>query len=166
MAPSRPGTNTLLSALPANEHRRISTGCERVALVRDAILSEPKAPVHHVYFPTNGFILLIAGAAPTEAIGVGLIGSKSVLGASIALGPRRSTLQTQVLGAGEAMRMSADDFQSALLCCPILRSSIQRHLDLQLTELARHAACAVYHVLERRLAYWLILLQDQAPGAP
>ena len=52
--------NHLIEVLPLKDKRRLLALCEPVELVLSEVLCEPGRPTQHVYFPTEGFISLVA----------------------------------------------------------------------------------------------------------
>ncbi len=157
-------SNDLLAALPPAERDHVLKLCERVTLVRDEILGQPGEPISHVYFPIDCFILLLTDKNQRDAMGVALIGSEGMLGVSLALGVRSSSLRARVQGAGSALRMKAVDFQRVLEETPILEQQLGRYLHTLFAHVAQTATCAAFDVVELRLAYWLLMIHDRAHG--
>ena len=93
---------------------------------------------------------------------VGLIGTESMLGLSLILGVNVSPLRALVQGAGTALRMKAIDFQRELAVNAPLDRDLRRHLYLLLAELAQASVCTRFHLVEARLARWLLMTQDCA----
>lgn len=124
-------------------------------------MAKPGAPIREIYFPIDSFFVRLARVAPIGTIGVGLIGSEGVLGASLALGIGISPLHASVAGGGRALRMSSTDFKRALHESPLLERQLQLCLYLQLRQAHQATACAVFHLVEKRLAYWLLMLHDR-----
>lgn len=158
------GANDLLAALPQRERDRVLKHCERVMLTQDEILGEPGERISHVYFPIDSFISLLTELDKHDALGVDLIGSEGMLGTSLLLGADASPLRARVQGAGSALRMKAEDFQRILLETPVLERQLRHCLHVQLAQLAQTATCAAYHVVEVRLACWLLMAHDRAHG--
>jgi CRP-like cAMP-binding protein len=154
--------NTILAALPQPELDHIFECCERVELVQDQLLQKTGEPVREVYFPLDSFILLAAGPDAHDALGVGLVGHEGVLGAWLLLGVDTSPLLARVQGGGSAMRMAAEDFERVLAQCPVLERRLRVYLHQIICQLAQTAVCAVFHVVEVRLAYWLLMIHDCA----
>lgn len=157
-------SNHLLAAMSPAVRDRVLKLCERVTLAQDDILGQPGEPISHVYFPTDGFILLLTDMNQRDAMGVGLIGNEGMLGVSLAQGIRSSSLRARVQGAGSALRMKAVDFQGVLDEAPILEQQLGRYLHILFAHVAQTATCAAFHVVDLRLAYWLLMIHDRAHG--
>lgn len=162
--PGATGMNTLLAGLQPRDRARITDCCERVTLRQDEVLAEPGKRIHTVYFPTDSFIVVLAGINLRSTIGIGLIGKESMLGGSLVLGVEMAALSAKVAGRGAALQMEVRDFQHALESSATLDQHMRRHLYLQMRQMPLTAACAIFHVVERRLAYWLLMLHDRVSG--
>ena len=154
--------NRLLEALPESDLRRILAGCETVELAFADELYAPRERLRHVYFPTSSFISLIMPVDDAASLEVGLIGSEGMLGIPLVLGVNVSPVRAVVQGAGSALRMEAAPFCSVLRSSQALQREIGRYVFVHLTQLAQTAACTRFHVVEARLARWLLMTQDRA----
>lgn len=154
--------NRLLAALGRRDLRRVLAASEVVAIAFAEELYVPGAPISHVYFPTQGFISLIMPVDATASIEVGLVGSEGMFGIPLALGVDESPVRAVVQGAGFAVRMPAARFLRELARIRALRSGMERYAYVHLTQLAQTAACTRFHVVEARLARWLLMTQDRA----
>ena len=154
--------NRLLAALPVQERKRFLAVCEPVELAFAEILTEPGKRIRHVYFPTGSFISLVMRVDRSDCLGVGLVGDEGMCGASLILGVNAAQQHVVVQGKGTALRMSVARFLRQLAQSPALAMILKRYLYVILGQLAQTAACTRFHVVEARLARWLLMTQDRA----
>lgn len=154
--------NLLLAALPVAERRRLLSHCEPVELAFGERLCEQGAQIQYVYFPTGGFISLISSLDGCSRLELGLVGSEGMLGISLLMGVTTAPLQALVQGGGTALRLDAAIFSRVLERSPALRKALMRYLYVLLSQLAQTARCLRFHVVESRLARWLLMTRDRA----
>lgn len=162
MRNGRPVTNRLLDRLPARERARFIAQCEPIDLPLAHVLSEPGATLRHVYFPTTGFVSLLATVGTRNAVEVGLAGNEGMCGVTLAFGVAKSPVRLTVQGAGHAWRLGAPAFRRHLARAPVLRESVLRYAGAVLAQTGQVAGCNRFHVVEQRLARWLLMTQDRA----
>lgn len=154
--------NRLLAALPNNLRPGFLAACEKVELEFSRVLAEPGEPISHVYFPTKSFITLVEKIDGHASLEVGLVGDEGMLGTSLLLGVDVSPLHALVQGPGPALRMDAATFVHALELSRELQRVFKQYLYVTMSQLAQTAACTHFHVVEARLARWLLMTQDRA----
>jgi len=154
--------NHLLAALPLKDCRRFLADCEPVKLVFADVVVKSGERIRHVYFPTESFISLTTPTDGGASLEVGLVGDEGMLGVSLLLGVNVAPLRALVQGPGPALRMETATFRRALDRSPTLQRVLKRYLYVVMGQLAQTAACTRFHVVEARLARWLLMTQDRA----
>jgi CRP-like cAMP-binding protein len=160
-----PRVNRLIEALPSRDRRRLVASAEVVALTFESVLNEADAPIAYVYFPLTGLISVIIPVDESASLEVGLIGDEGMFGIPLALDVDVSPLRAVVQGAGSALRLSAARFRRELERSKALRVGIDRYVFVRLSQLAQTAGCTRFHVVEARLARWLLMTQDRVHAA-
>jgi CRP-like cAMP-binding protein len=154
--------NRLLDGLPRRDRDRLIERCEPIEIKLGEVLSEPERPVHYAYFPTSSFISLIAPINGKACLEVGIVGSEGMLGSSLALGVDVAPQRALVQGAGSALRIKAAPFCRELERSLPLRRQLDRYIYVTLCQVALTAVCTRFHVVEARLARWLLMTGDRA----
>jgi CRP-like cAMP-binding protein len=153
--------NRLLEALPRSVRSAFLAECSTVELVYGSVLYDENDPIEYVHFPTTAFVSMLKTVGG-NALEVGMIGNEGVCGCQLILGVRTAQLRAVTQGAGSAWRMSTAAFLRHVEKMPALRAVLHRYLDILIRQLAQTAACNRFHVVEMRLARWLLMTQDRA----
>lgn len=156
-----PTANRLLEGLPRTDRMHLLAGCEAVDLEFADVLADPGERVRHVYFPTGSFISLVSPIDGRAGLEVGLVGDEGMLGICLLLGVDVSPLHAVVQGAGPALRIDAALFCRELEHSLALQRRLRRYVYVIIGQLAQTATCARFHLVEARLARWLLMTHDR-----
>ena len=154
--------NRLIDALPFKERRRLLARAERIQLVRGEALDEPSRSCTSVYFPTRGFISLVATLDGKPVVQVCMIGQEGMWGPGLDFCVAHAPMHALVLGSGAAWRVSARAFNGEFAHSAAVLHCIDRYLHSLVAQLVSSAACLGFHRIEPRLARWLLMSQDRA----
>ena len=161
-----PMANKLLAALPRKDFQRISAGLELVTLEFGQIIYEPGDTIRHVYFPNDTLVSLLTLADGHLALEVGMVGYEGMVGAPMALGISVSPVRALVQGTGTALRMTSAQFQKEFAQCLPLQRLLHRYVHILMIQVTQTAACNRFHVVEKRLARWLLMTLDRVSQNP
>ena len=163
-SPSYPAENQLIERLPGADRARLLALCEPVQLALSEVLCEADVPTRHVYFPIDGFISLVAQVDAHPGLEVGMVGREGMLGAHLALGVATSPLRALVQGAGASWRIAVAPFRRELARSTALRHQLDRYAYVLMSQMVSSAGCLHFHLIGPRLARWLLMSHDRAPG--
>ena len=157
-----PIENLLLAALSSEDRARLLGDAPPIDLRLADTLSESGDRIHHVYFPIDGFVSLITPGAGRAQLEIGLVGNEGMLGVPLLLGIHVSPLRALVQGTGHAWRIDAAHFMRMIESHATIRSALNRYLYVFLAQLMQTATCTRFHLVEARLARWLLMTHDRA----
>ena len=157
-----PIANTLLAALPRKAYQRLLIhGFEPVTLTYGDVLYEPGDPIRHVYFPNDTLVSLLTTVEGRKALEVGLVGREGMVGVSAALGVEIASVRAMVQSTGTALKMNAARFRKEFRKSLPLQDELYRFIHAKLAQARQTAACNRFHVVEERLARWLLMTCDR-----
>src|SRR5215203_2269848 len=148
-------TNLFLNSLSPAARDLIFAASGMFDLMPGAVLQEPAEEISQVYFPLEGAACVFHEAheqAPARSV---LIGRDGALGASAAIGNRRSFSRTTVVTAGRAIRTSAAHLRQKSRENREINTAMARHELAVLGRGQMGASCNGSHALGRRLASWI-----------
>jgi CRP-like cAMP-binding protein len=153
--------NTLLAALPRKSYLRLLPNLVPVELGFGDVLYEPGKPIRDVYFPGQSLVSLLTLVEGHLALEVGLVGRDGMVGVPLALGVDASPVRALVQGAGPALRMNAAGFRRELSDSPPLQAALYRYVHMLMAQISQTAGCNRFHVVQARLARWLLMTRDR-----
>jgi CRP-like cAMP-binding protein len=153
--------NSLLAALPRKSYLRLLPLLEPVELVLSDVLYQAEAAIRHVYFPGASLVSLLSVADGHLALEVGMIGREGMVGIPLVLGHADSPVRALVQGGGTAMRAAARPFLKEFRLNPLLQRELYGYTHALMAQISQTAACNRFHVVEQRLARWLLMTHDR-----
>jgi CRP-like cAMP-binding protein len=158
--PAAQAQNRLIALLPARDRARVLERCERVDYDIEQTLADEGELVRYAWFPTTGMISQVQTTA-AGWIEVALVGFEGMVGVQLMLGVPRSIVMATVQAAGEMLRLPARAYRQELERSPTLRKLAGAYLYVQMKQMALAAACNRFHLVEQRLARWLLMSADR-----
>lgn len=154
--------NHLIDLLPRIDRRRLLAVSKTVDLALADVLCEGGMRTRYVYFPIGATISLVTPIDGKPVLEVGMVGREGMVGAQLVLGVATTPLHVVVQGHGQARRIASAAFRTELARSSALRQCLNRYLYVLMSQLAVASACLRFHLIEHRLARWLLMTQDRA----
>ncbi len=153
--------NNLLAALPKAEYQRMLPNFRPAELVYETNVYELNRAISDVYFPLSGIISLLGAVDERSTTEVGIVGREGMVGLPIFLGVKISRVRAVVQGSGEALKMTAGDFQDECRRGGALNQILCRFANSMMVQISQSAVCFRFHLIEQRLARWLLMTGDR-----
>src|SRR5215472_6747796 len=160
----QPTGNRLLDQLASEQLNRLRPHLTAEALPFNKALQARGKPVESVWFPRSGMISIVAMMSDGAAVEVGIAGREGMLGVQVLLGDDTSLNEAMVQIPGSALRLPAAVLRHEADASPELRTVMLRYVQAFLNAATQSAACNRAHLLEQRLARWLLTARDRAGG--
>jgi CRP-like cAMP-binding protein len=157
----KPVNNRILLAIPDNEYRSVRPHLEYLRLPHHRSLHEPHQRLRYVHFLNQGLISLVVVLKDGRTVEAGIVGNEGASGIAAAVGLTRAPLREIVQIAGDGFRVRVAGFQKVLQSTPQLRNILGRYIMVLGMQVAQTAACNRMHLVEQRLARWLLMAQDR-----
>ncbi len=158
----QPTGNRLLDLLSPEALDRLRPHLSAEMLPLSRTLQERGKPVEDVFFPTSGMISIVAMMRDGAAVEVGVAGREGMLGVQTVLGDDISLNEAMVQIPGSALRLPAEVLRREAQTSAQLRGVLLRYVQAYLNSATQSAACNRAHLLEQRLARWLLTARDRA----
>lgn len=156
--------NGVLARLPAADLRLFKARLQPMELRLGSVLYEPGDPVAHLYFPTEGFVSLLAVEESGAVTELALIGSEGMVGALPVFGGDRAAFRALVQAGGRAFRLPADDALARFEHGGAFRAIALLYMRALVLEIAQTAVCNLHHSVDQRLCRWLLMCLDRQRG--
>ncbi|MBN3872756.1 Crp/Fnr family transcriptional regulator [Nostoc sp. JL33] len=153
--------NKLLAALPASDYQRLVPHLKLVSLPLRQILYQAGEPITHVYFPDKSMVSIVTTMEDGSTAEVGIVSNEGMVGIPVILGDNTTTTTAFVQIAGAGMQMDADILRAEFNRGGAIQTLLLRYVQAVYSELAQGVACNRLHILEERLARWLLTVSDR-----
>jgi CRP-like cAMP-binding protein len=154
--------NSLLSALPAEDYKRLAPSLEVVPLKIKELLHKPGSPVEHVYFPGGGFCSIVTVLEDGSMVEVATVGREGMVGLAALSDSRPGSSAVMVQGETETCyRMPASAYRREMDRQGAFYVLLNRYTQAHMGFIMQSTACNAMHSVEQRLARWLLLAHDR-----
>lgn len=152
--------NRFLAALPEAEYQRLKPHLTSVSLAAETILYQTSERIETVYFPEKAVFASTFRLSNGLTVEIGLIGATGMIGLPAIFGNNYSYSRVVVLVGTSAIKISARVLKREFERGGELQRLLLIYADTRLKEVAQLAACNRHHIIEERLARWLLMVQD------
>jgi CRP-like cAMP-binding protein len=153
--------NRILAALPELVYQRLASQLKEVTLDRGEVLYQAKDGIDSVYFPIDTAISLVSIMENGSTTEICLVGNEGMVGLPIVLGENISPNLAIAQISGKAIEIKASVIAEEFARQEELRKLLLLYAKARLTAIGQIAACNCQHVIEQRLARWLLCVSDR-----
>lgn len=156
-----PHQNQLLTALPAEECKRLFPLLELVPMPLGQVLYESGDRLRHVYFPTTAIVSLLYVMLNGASAETAVVGNEGIIGVALFMGGETMPNRAVVQSAGHAYRLRGQLLKQEFNRSGGLQHLLLRYTQALLTQMAQTAVCNRHHSLDQQLCRWLLLSLDR-----
>jgi CRP-like cAMP-binding protein len=150
--------NELLDGLTRITLRAMAPRLERVTLKPGQLLHAMRAPLSHIYFPSEGLVTLFTRDRRSRRLAVGMVGREGMIGTTEVLSAGAPAFSEAIVDLqGEAWRIAAEDLSPMLRSHRELRTALLTYAKVLIEEIAQTAVVTGHGTVEQRLARWLLI---------
>jgi len=154
--------NYLLDAMSPELYEKLAPNLKRVSLKQGTILHHPGETIEDLYFPIDCGISITITMKNGSTAEAGIIGRREVLGINAIMGGKETTQTEYIVQiAGSAIKIDAPALLEEFDRNKELRGVLLRFTQAMIAQISQTTACNSLHVLEQRLARWLLESQDR-----
>lgn len=154
--------NRLLAALPREVYEKLSPNLKRVSLEQGTILHHPGETIKDLYFPIDCLLSITITMNDGSTAEAGMVGNREVIGVNAFMGGRETTQTEYIVQiAGSAIKADARPLLEEFDRNKKLRDVLLRYTQALIAQISQTTACNSLHVLDQRLARWLLEAQDR-----
>lgn len=152
--------NNLLKSITREEFEQLHAHAERVTLKQGETLIKPHEPIRFVVFPETCLASLVTVLEDGSTVEGGCVGREGIAGIPAILDAESTPMQTLVQVGGEAIRIDAKIAKDVYRNGESFRSVTNRYVHTLFIVASQSAACNRKHLVDQRLARWLLMSAD------
>lgn len=154
--------NRLLATLPRELYKKLAPNFQRVSLEQGTILHHPGQAIKTLYFPIDCLLSITITMNDGSTAEAGMVGNREVIGVNAFMGGRETTQTEYIVQiAGSAIKVEARPLLEEFDRNKELRDVLLRYTQALIAQISQTTGCNSLHVLDQRLARWLLEAQDR-----
>ncbi len=155
-------SNRLLGSLNAADFSRLQPYLEPVSLSQGESLYQPPDRIRCIYFPESAVISDLQMLEDGRTVEIAMTGKEGVTGLSSAFNSQTAANWTEVVVAGNALKLNAQILRQEFACNNSLQTSLFGCLNSYIEQISQKVICNNYHQLKERFCSWLLMLQNRS----
>ena len=156
-----PSQNRLLASLPEAEYHELLPHLEPLELPHGKVLYEIGDEIDQHYFPSQAMVSLVTQMKDGKIVEVGLVGNDGVTGISALMGRTNSFERALVQIPDGGFRVKRAWLQERFEKGGALQRLLLGYMNDLMRQVSQTAACNASHIVEERLARWLLMCSDR-----
>jgi CRP-like cAMP-binding protein len=148
--------NRLLASLPPADFELLRPQLKLVELIHEDVLFDAGDPVNWAYFPHHGVVSLVVMLTEGETIEAAMVGRAGVVLGAAALDGGVALNRGIVQVQGAASVLDVETLRRAAEQSVAFRTALMRHEQVLFAQAQQSAACNATHIVEARMARWLL----------
>ena len=158
-------SNLLIGSMSPEDRALLAPHFVRVDLDRGEPLITAGRPIEHVWFPEGGIASVVAEAVTGTKTEVGIFGREGMSSIAVMLATDRMPMDTFIqVDGGMALRIHVDHLRAATTTSPSLRNLLLRFCHCFMIQISFSSVANAHHMIEGRLARWLLMCHDRVDG--
>jgi len=158
----QPTGNRLLDSLDAGPFARLKPHFREVSLDLHQSLQRRYQPIAVATFPASGLISIVTTMQDGTSVEVGVAGCEGMLGVQAVLGDDVSPNDATVQIPGRALQLPVEILRREAQAGQQVQTVLLRYVQAFLNTAMQSVACNRAHLLEQRLARWLLTACDRS----
>lgn len=154
--------NRLLDAMSDALLEKLTPHMIQVSLSQGELLHSPGDSIEDVYFPLDCLLSITITMQDGSTAETGVVGNREMLGVNAFMGTQETTQTEYVVQIpGSAMKVKALPLREEFEQNKELRDILLGYTQALIAQISQTTACNRLHVLEQRLARWLLEAQTR-----
>jgi CRP-like cAMP-binding protein len=153
--------NRLLAGLPPDQLKRLQPHLQLIDCPLSQVLYNAGQTMDYAYFPEDAVISLLVSMEQGRSVEVTLIGNEGILGVQAAMGEKTALYAAVAQIPGACWKIKTEIIRSEFKREGVLRERLLSYMISLLAQISQTAACNRVHLLEQRMARWLLMVGDR-----
>lgn len=116
----------------------------------------------YVYFPETAVVSHLYNLADGNTIEIAMVGSDGATGIHRLFGSQPANHRAAIIVGGTARRIKTSVLRREFERGGKLQTLLLDYFNAHLAQVSRRVACSSFHLMEKRLCSWLLMLHDRA----